>query len=206
MSRAYRYAAGTDTLESLDLPNFPPVGQHWVLRREQASVVTTGCYVKWGAAGNFEAAATDSNAAGIAHRLVPGSTNTRFLIADHRPDAFVRNGRGVAENRSGPADSPQRHRQVEVGTRRHALWSPKRCPPSFQHDAPLTGSSRARDRHISVAGLRGPTRNALPEGHAKHFNDMKLAIKKAEFMSINLENISTGKSSASPTAAPVTVI
>jgi hypothetical protein len=39
-----------------------------------------------------------------------------------------------------------------------------------------------------------------------HFNDMKLVIKKAEFMSINLENISTGKSSASPTAAPVTVI
>lgn len=26
-----------------------------------------------------------------------------------------------------------------------------------------------------------------------HFNEMKLVIKKAEFMSINLENISTGK-------------
>lgn len=131
MSRAYRYAAGTDTLESLDLPNFPPVSQHWVLRREQASVVTTGCYVKWGAAGNFEAAATDSDAAGMAHRLVPGSTNTRFLIANQRPDPFVRNGCGVAENRSGPADGPKPHRQVEVGTRRHALWSPKRCPSPF---------------------------------------------------------------------------
>jgi len=38
-----------------------------------------------------------------------------------------------------------------------------------------------------------------------HFNDMKLAIKKAEFMSMNHENISTRKSSASLTAAPVTV-